>query len=157
MRTVPERPLLVHVVVVFGGFLAGPYFALRLGAWLTPDSDLVQTVAVFAFALVFAGGTTLWMGLGVATVVARGLWALLRGRRPGPEGLRADRQLVPTGYRAYAVLGVVGGLLVGLLAGLATELSVALGVAAWGGLGLAYGTALSLAAHHGWLPFPEPE
>jgi hypothetical protein len=83
-----------------------------------------------------------------------GVWLT---RRPGPEGLSPSDRVVPAGYRSYAILGLIGGVLVGLLAGLTTELALATGLMAWTLFGLAYGGSLSLAAHHGWLPFPEPE
>jgi hypothetical protein len=56
MRTVPERSGGLQVLTVLGGFLLGPFCAVRLGAVLTPGSQIVQTVAPFAFASVFAGG-----------------------------------------------------------------------------------------------------
>jgi hypothetical protein len=64
---------------------------------------------------------------------------------------------VPPGYRIYVVLGVLLGLGVGLLAGLATDLVIVAALGAWGGLGLGYGAVLYAAAHHGYLPCPEPE
>lgn len=157
MRTVPQRFFGVQVLVLFGGFLAGPLLGICLGGWAAPESEVVQTVGFFAFGLVFFLGTVSWMGLGVVTVVVSGLWRLLRGKRPGPEGLSASDQLVPAGYGAYAALGVVGGLLCGLVAGLLTEAGLLGAVGLWTGAGAAYGVALSLAAHHGWLPFPEPD
>jgi hypothetical protein len=157
VHAVPERPFLLQVVTVFGGLLVGPFFGHLMGVWLTPDSVVVQTVGWFTFALVYVGGTMLWIGIGIVTVVVSGLWRLLRGQRPGPEGFSPSHRVVPAGYRSYAILGVVGGVLVGLLAGLVTELAVATGLVAWTLFGLAYGGSLSVAAHHGWLPFPEPE
>jgi hypothetical protein len=157
VHAVPERPFLLQIVTVFGGLVAGPFFGHHMGVWLTPGSEVVQTVSWFTFALVYVGGTMLWIGIGIVTVVGSGLWRLARGRRPGPEGLSPSERVVPAGYRSYAILGVVGGVLVGLLAGIVTELAVATGLVAWTLLGLVYGGSLSVAAHHGWLPFPEPE
>lgn len=73
------------------------------------------------------------------------------------ENLRVEDRVVPPGYRAFPVLGGLLGAIVGLTAGILTGLSVADAVGIWVGTGLAYGLALWLAAHHGYLPFPEPE
>jgi hypothetical protein len=118
VHAVPERPFLLQIVTVFGGLVAGPFFGHHMGVWLTPGSEVVQTVSWFTFALVYVGGTMLWIGIGIVTVVGSGLWRLARGRRPGPEGLSPSERVVPAGYRSYAILGVVGGVLVGLLAGI---------------------------------------
>ena len=157
MRTVPERSPWMQIVTVFGGFLLGPYLGLRLSVHLTPGSELVQTASTFGFALVFVGGTLVWAGMGILTVVVGALWSLLRGRRPGPEGPRSSNRLVPPGYRAYPAFGVALGLLVGMVAGAATDLALLPAVPIWGAAGLVYGLLLSTAAHHGYLPFPEPE
>jgi len=53
--------------------------------------------------------------------------------------------------------GLVVGGGVGVLAGLVSDLSVWMGAGVWALVGLAYGYALQTAAHHGCLPFPEPE
>jgi hypothetical protein len=156
VRTAPARSGWLQIATVFGGFLLGPFSALRVSLRLVPESDLVQTVSVFAFALVFVGGTLLWMGLGIAAVVFGALLSLLRGRLPGATVARSER-LVPPGYGAYVGLGAVIGAAVGLLAGLATGLTVLWALGVWTVLGLAYGLVLWMAARHGYLPFPEPE
>jgi len=156
VRVVPVRSAWLQLAVVFGGFLLGPYAALRLGILLAPGSDLVQTVAVFGFALVFVGGTLMWAGLGLAVVVLRALMSLLGGRRPSWPAGKTERA-VPPGYGAYVVLGAVFGLLVGFVAGLATERTLLAGVVVWSLAGTGYGLALWLAAHHGYLPFLEPD
>lgn len=157
MRVVPERSPWLQIVTVFGGFLLGPYTGLRIGLALTPESDLVQTMSVFGMALIFVGGLLLWMGLGIVTVVVSFLWRVVRGRRPGPAKLDAADRLVPPGYRAFVIVGVVMGALVGLLAAVATDLTLAPALSVWTLAGLAYGLVLWTAAHHGYLPFPEPE
>lgn len=157
MRVVPDRPFGLQVVTFFGLLILGPLAGHHLAAFLLPRSELVQTVSLFAFALVFVGGMMLWMGLGVATVVLKGLTRLARGKPPGPEGLEPTDQIVPSGYRGFVVLGVVMGLGMGILAALLTELPVGTGVRWWTVVGLAYGLGLWAAAHHGYLPFPEPE
>lgn len=157
MRLVPERPASLQILTVFGGLLLGPWAALRTGLYLAPESDLVHTASVLGFALVFVGGTLFWAGLGIATVVLGGLWNLVRGRRPGPASLGTSDRIVPPGYRAYPVLGCGAGLLVGLLAGAVTDLPIRTAAAVWALLGLVYGGLLWAAAHHGYLPFPEPE
>lgn len=156
MRIVPIRPAWLQLAAVFGGFLMGPYAALRLSASLAPGSDLTQTVAVFAFALIFVGGTLLWMGLGIAAVLIRTLLGLLRGRLPAWPA-RASERAVPPGYGAYVVLGTGFGLLVGIIAGLATALTVPSAVVVWTLMGTGYGVALWMAARHGYLTFLEPE
>ena len=157
MRVVPDRSGVVQMVVVLGGFLVGPLLALAASAALAPESQVVQAVAPFAFAAVFAGGVVVWTGLGVVVVVVKGVWSLLRGRRPGPDGARSGDLLVPPGYRAFPVLGVLVGLGVGVLSTLVGATPIPVSLAAWVGLGLGYGGALWAAAHHGYLPFPELE
>ena len=157
MREVPERAAWTQLATVFGGFLVGPYLGLKTALLLTPDSDLVQTLSVFAFALVFVGGVLLWMGVGVLTVVASALFKLVRGRMPGPTSLDRKNRVVPSGYRSFVVLGVFLGGGVGVLAGIVSELSVWMGGGVWSLVGFGYGYALRTAAHYGYLPFPEPE
>jgi hypothetical protein len=157
VRVVPERPFGLQILAVFGGFLIGPYAAYRVSLSLSPGSELVETVGTLAFISVFLGGTVLWMGLGVATVGFRTLWSLVRGKRPRSATVTERERLVPPGYRSYVVLGLVIGVAVGLLAALATEATLAAAVSAWSVLGTVYGLILWLCAHHGYLPFPEPE
>lgn len=157
MRVVPERHFALQLVAVFGGFLIGPYVALRAAVALAPESGLVHGVSVMGFALIFMGGVLTWLGVGVFVVAVAFFASLLRGRRPGPApGLAADERYVPPGDGAFVVVGVAVGLAVGLLAGLATDLSLPFATAVWAGLGLAYGLLLRTAAHHGYLPF-DPE
>jgi len=123
---------------VFGGFLLGPYGALHVSLLLAPGSDLVQTVAVFTFALILIGGTLLWAGLGIAAVVARALMGLLRGRLPSwPAG--ASERVVPPGYGLYVGFGAGFGVLVGVVTGIATALTLPSAVAS--GLWQERGTA----------------
>jgi hypothetical protein len=157
VRTVPERSLWLQIITVLGGFLLGPYGAHRLSLALSPDSVIVQTVGFFGLALVFFGGTVLWMGVGIATVVVRGLWSLVRGRLPGPVSADPADRLVPPGYASYAWLGAVLGSIVGVVAAVATDLGALMALGVWTGLGIGYGLVLSAAAHFGYLPFPEPE
>ena len=157
MRVVKRRSPWLQVATVVGGFFVGPFCASRLSAALAPDSLLVEIAGFFGFALVFMVATFLWMGLGMATVLFRGLRELAKGgerQRIAPE---ASEVLVPPGYRSYWVLGTVVGCSVGFLAGLMTPLGVSTAVVVWGLAGLLYGLALWAAAHHGYLPFPEPE
>jgi hypothetical protein len=156
MRVVEERSRWLQIVAVFGGFFIGPFVALRVAMRLVPESDLVQTIGVLAFAAVFAGGAAIWLGLGLAAVVVRFFASLVRGRPPAPEALGSNDRLVPPGYRAFVVLGLGAGLAVGVLAGVATELSLPVATATWTLLGLGYGLLLWAAAHHGYLPF-DPE
>jgi len=145
------------MATVFGGFLLGPYVALQLGLLLTPRSDLVQTVGVLAFAMIFAGGALLWMGIGIVTVVASFIWKVLRGLSPRSGAPAPNNRIAPPGYRSFVILGILLGGAVGLFAGLVTDLSITTAAAAWGLAGLGYGLLLWAAAHHGYLPFLEPE
>jgi hypothetical protein len=156
MRLVPVRSPWLQVVAVFGGFLIGPWVALQVGRYLVPESELVQTVSVFAFALIFVVGTLLWAGVGIATVVIGFFMNLIRGRLPAAARATDAEALVPPGYRAYLIIGFGAGVTVGVLAGLATELSLFVGTGVWTALGLAYGWLLWVAAHYGYLPFLEP-
>lgn len=157
MRIVPHRSPWAQLGTVFGGFLVGPLVALRLGLLLTPGSDLIQTVAVLAFAMIFVGGVLLWMGIGIVAAVASLLWKLARGVSPRSGAPGPGEQIAPPGYRSFVILGMLVGGAVGLLAGLVTDLSVITAGAAWGLAGLGYGALLWAAAHHGYLPFLEPE
>lgn len=157
MRLVPERSPFLQIVSVFGGFFVGPWAALQAGLYLVPESGLVHSVGVLAFALIFVGGTLLWTGVGIASVVVSGLWRLARGRRPGPPSLQPSDRIVPPGYRAYVFLGPAAGAAVGLLAGVATDLSIVGAFSVWTILGTLYGLLLWAAAHHGYLPFFEPQ
>jgi hypothetical protein len=149
MRRVPERSPWLQLATVFGAFLLGPWAGLQTGLLLAPQSDVVQTVSVFAFALVFLGGTLVWTGVGIASVVLGGLWNLVRGRWPGPASLQPSDRFVPPGYRAYIVLGCGAGGAVGLLAGIVTGLTIFEAAAAWTVVGALYGLLLWAAAHHG--------
>ena len=156
MRVVPERAPWLQTVAVFGGFFIGPFAALRVAALQAPGSELVQTVGVLAFAMVFAGGAVVWLGLGLAAVIVRFFASLVRGRAPAPETPAARDRLVPPGYAVFVMLGVAAGSSVGVLAGVATDLSIPLATVTWALLGLGYGLLLWAAAHHGYLPF-DPE
>lgn len=144
-------------MAVFGGFLLGPLASHRVSLFFAPDSELVQTASLFAFVLVFVGGTLIWMGFGIAAVVVRALVSLVRGRLPQPATSSSRKRLVPPGYHSYVILGAVLGATVGALAALVTDLGALKAIGVWGGLGIGYGLCLSLAAHHGYLPFAEPE
>lgn len=157
MRIVPHRSPWAQMGTVLGGFLIGPYLALQLARALAPGSELIQTVSLFAFALVFAGGVVLWMGIGIVVVAASFFWKLLRGVSPRSGAPAPNDRIAPPGYRVFVLLGVLLGGAVGLLAGLVTDLSIVTAGAVWGAAGLGYGTLLWAAAHHGYLPFLDPE
>lgn len=157
MRTVPARPALTRIVTVFSAFALGPLASMIMASWLVPGSGFTETVASLALVLVFVGGTVIWMGFGVGAAVIRAAGRLGRGPRPRPATAADREDAVPQGYRVYTVLGGVLGTGVGLIAALTTDLGVLASLGAWGGLGLGYGALLTAAAHHGFLPFPEPE
>ena len=157
MRLVPQRSPLLQIVAVFGGFFVGPWVALQTGLYLVPESGLVHSVGVLAFALVFVGGTLLWTGIGIASVLVEGLWRLVRGRRPGHASPQRSDRVVPPGSRAFIFLGCGAGAAVGLLAGAVTELTLVDALGTWTTLGTLYGLLLWASAHHGYLPFFEPE
>lgn len=157
MRIVPERSLWAQLATFLAAMILGPVVALGLALMLAPASDLVHAASVIGFGAVFVGGLLVWMGIGVVTVAAGFFANLVRGPRPGAKGLAETERAVPAGYRAFALLGAVLGGSVGLLAGVVTPMSVPAATIIWGTAGVAYGAALSLAAHTGYLPFPEPE
>ncbi len=153
MRTVPRRPASLQLLAVFGGFLVGPAAALALAATLTPGSAVVATVAVPAFALIFAGGSVVWLGLGiVGAVLDLVRHAVLRAPR-GSEGHARSGQVVPPGYSAFLVGGVLMGGATGVLAFLVTPLTFVSASLAWTALGGGYGALLWAAARQGFLPF----
>lgn len=157
MRVVNRPSPWLQAATVLAAFLLGPLCASQLSALVAPGSVLVEIASFFAFTLVFIGGMVLWMGLGVGSVVLRGLWDLVRRRQLGRLKSEPTESLVPPGYRSFAVLGLVNGLGVGLVAGVTTPLGVGVAALVWGLTGLIYGLLLWGAAHHGYLPFPEPE
>lgn len=149
MRRVPERSPILQIVVVFGGFLLGPWIALRVGRHLAPGSEVVETAGQLAFALVWVGGTLLWAGLGFVTTVGS---RLFRGRRGVAAVSGGSGREVSPGYRAYLVLGCGAGLAVGLLTAMVTGLTLPVAVVVWTGVGAAYGFVLWAFAHHGYMP-----
>lgn len=157
LRIVPERPLVVQVASVVGGFAAGPLLAMAVGAAVAPSGGGGATLGVFGFVGTFLAGLLLWMGLGIVTVVGRFLVGLARRRLPDSPAADGSERLVPTGYGAFLVLGVMAGMGTGVVAGLATSAPFARAVAAWTLAGAVYGGALRALAHHGYLPFPEPD
>lgn len=157
MRVVPERSPFAQLATVFGCFLLGPAAALLLSTVLIPQSGFVQAVAPIAFALIYFGGVLAWSGLGILLVVIRGLLRLARGKRPGWSSAESAERLVPPGYRSFVVLGGLVGALLGVTSGLVSEAPALAVGAAWLMAGLGYGFVLRAAAHHGYLPFPEPE
>lgn len=157
MRAVPDRPWWAQLLTALAAMIGGPLLGLQMASALAPGSEVTQILGVLGFAAVLVAGAVLWMGLGIVTVVAGGLWKLVRGRSLRPEGLAAGETMVPPGYKVFLVLGPLFGGFVGLSAGLLSDLTVISAVAIWTGAGFGYGAALWLAAHHGYLPFPEPE
>lgn len=157
MRHVPARSPWLQLVAVFGGFLLGPWAAIQTSARLVPGSEFVQTTGALAFVLVFVGGTLLWAGLGILTLVVGGVWRVARGRAYAAAPLPRAALAVPPGYGAYIVLGIGAGFMVGVLAGVVSALTIATATAAWTTVGGLYGALLWLAAHHGYFPFREPE
>lgn len=157
MRSVPARSVWLTVMVLMGSFIAGPLLGAALGERFAPDSVLAQFVSFFVFPIAFVAGVGFWLGLGVLAVVSGALFNLLRGRRPAIVELAASDTLVPPGYGAFVVFSVMASGSAGLLIGLLSEAALLSTVAAYTIWGAMYGVALWLLAHHGYLPFPEPE
>lgn len=156
MRTVPERSNAVRIVTILVAIFAGPAVANFVAPTLSPGSALVEFFAPFSFAFVLVAGIFFWIGLGIVTVLSGGLIQMARGQRSELRVEEGDR-LVPPGYVAFVVLGgLVGGVL-GVAGGLLSDAGIVPSLAGWLALGLGYGGALWLAAHHGYLPFPEDE
>ncbi len=158
MRTVPERSAIFSFITLLAGFLSGPLIGAWFGQTLAPDSELSQIATLLVFPAVFVIGMMFWLGLAVATVVIGGIVGLFRGRMPwsGPR-VGAGRVEVPPGYWVFPVLAVVlaGG--AGVVQALLTETALLTALGAHLVVGGGYGGALWLAAHLGYLPFPEPE
>lgn len=160
MRHVPERPAVLQVGAVFGLFWLGPWAAFRASLVLAPGSGIVHTVSALAFVLVFVVGTLSWAGIGAMALIPRRLRARLRRGKPASADSAPSESAgttVPPGYRAYVVLGCANGLMVGVLAGVVTELTIPRATLAWVLIGGSYGLLLWAAAHHGYLPFREPD
>lgn len=160
MRHVPERRASLQIAAVFGLFVLGPWAALQASRILAPGSEIVHTASALAFVLVFVGGTLAWAGMGALALIPHGLrnhlrrWTAEPPASPpsGPPGM-----VVPPGYRAYLVLGFAAGVMVGVLAGIVTDLTIVRATVAWVLVGGSYGLLLWAAAHHGYLPFRDPE
>jgi len=157
LRTVPDRPALLQLATVFGGFFVGPAAGLLLSATLAPGSGLVQTASVLGFVLVFVGGTLIWAGFGAAGLVVSAFRALAGRGGARRSAAERDQRVAPRGYGAYVLLGAVVGISLGVLCALTTDLSLGTAAASWTFTGLAYGLSLWAAAHHGYLPFLEPD
>jgi len=157
MRTVPERPALLTFGVLIAAMVAGPLLGLQIGQRVAPDSEFAQSAGMLAFPLAFLGGLLLWMGIGIVRVVWAALRNLARGGRPAAVRLERGRALVPPGYGAFVALSLLLPGAAGLVAGLASEAAVLTTVPTYTVAGAAYGGALWWLAHHGYLPFPEPE
>ena len=97
------------------------------------------------------------MGLGVVSVVLGGLRNLLLGRVPPVADWDASSALVPPGYGSFVVVSLLASGGAGLLVALLSQTGLAPALAWYGACGAAYGCALWTLAHHGYLPFPEPE
>ena len=160
MRHVPERPAALQIGVVFGLFFLGPWAALQASRFLAPESEIVHTASALAFVLVFVVGTLSWAGIGAIALIPGSLRNHLRrgtaaspvSAPSGPTGL-----VIPPGYRAYVVLGFANGFMVGVLAGIVSDLTIPRATLAWVLVGASYGLVLWAAAHHGYLPFRDPE
>lgn len=160
MRHVPERPASLQLGAVLGLFFLGPWAALQMGLILAPGSEIVHTASALAFVLVFVVGTLAWAGIGAMALIPRALRNHLRRGKAAPPASAPSESpgtVVPPGYRAYVVLGVAAGVMVGLLAGIVTVLTIPLAMLAWVLVGASYGLLLWAAAHHGYLPFRDPE
>lgn len=160
MRHVPERPASLQIGAVFGLFLLGPWAGLQASRVLAPGSEIVDTVSALALVLVFVVGTLTWAGIGALALIPRGLRNhLRRGTAAPPASASSDPPgtVVPPGYRAYVVLGCANGFMVGVLAGIVTDLSILRSTVAWVLVGASYGLLLWGAAHHGYLPFRDPQ
>lgn len=145
--------LAASIACLVGGPLLGTLVA-RVAA---PGSDTAQWLSPLALALAFVAGLLLWFGVGVVSVVGGAVWRLLTGRfrasAPDPS-----RELVPPGYGAFLPLSVGSGVLAGLVAAWTCDASPGWIVAASHiAAGAAYGLSVRALAHHGYLPFPEPE
>ncbi|MCA9503140.1 MAG: hypothetical protein KC616_08650 [Myxococcales bacterium] len=154
MRFVPHRSAPSQLLAVFGSFAAGPIVGIRLADALAPDSTVAQLAAALGFCLTFVGGLLLWFGLGLFGIV-RTMWRRRGGRVQRADGVKGV--LVPPGYRSFVVLGLLLPPTTGLLVGLLSTSPLLLCMAIFTMAGLLYGICLRALAHHGYLPFPEPE
>ena len=157
MRSVPERNPGLTLLVLIGVFFVGPFLGMGLADRLAPDSELSQLVSALAFIGVLLGGLLFWFGWGVAAVVVGGLWRLVRGKVPKAADFDRGAALVLPGYGAFVTLSLLLPGAAGLLVSGVGEASLLLVIGCYLGVGAAYGGALWWLAHHGYLPFPEPQ
>ena len=154
---IDHHPALV-LLSVLACFAGGPVLGVAVAHWAAPGSELAQFVSPLAFALSFAGGLVLWFGVGVVTVVGRGLPRLLSGRRRRARTAAPPAAAtIPPGHGSFLPLALAFGLLAGIVAGSVPQASSFwFSCAAHLVAGAAYGTALRALARRGYLPFPEP-
>jgi hypothetical protein len=157
MRVVPERSTGATFFVLIGAFVSGPVLGLQLGAHLFADSEIARVLSVMVFPLSFFLGLAFWMGFGIFRVVLAALRNLLRGGPPAAARLETTQTLVPPGYGAFVVIPLVLTTLAGMIASVVSATSAWSAVPACAGFGGAYGLTLWWLAHHGYLPFPEPQ
>lgn len=157
MRVVPERSTGATFFVLIGAFVSGPFLGLQLGAHLVADSELAQVLSVMVFPLSFFLGLVFWMGFGIFRVVLGAIRSLLRGGPLAAARLETDQTLVPPGYGAFVVIALVLTTLAGTIASVVSAASVLVAVPVYAAVGGSYGLALWWLAHHGYLPFPEPQ
>ena len=156
MRTAPQRnPWLVFAASA-SCLVGGPILGSLVATFGAPASAIAQWLSPLAFVLAFVLGELIWFGLGVVSVVAGGVARRLRGR------LRSDApdpnaELIPPGYRAFLPVSILLGGLAGLVAAVTQDAGSGWPIAAAHvAAGFAYGASLRAAAHHGYVPFPEP-
>jgi hypothetical protein len=96
-----------------------------------------------------------WAQLVVAVLLlVGGPWGALELAQASAPSSRVVQSLAPL---AFPVLGVTAGVVLGVLSAVLTDWTLAPALALWVGSGTMYGSTLWGAAHHGYLPFPEPE
>ena len=157
MRCAPERPMFVTIGVLILSFFVGPLLGLGLSQALAPGSQLAWMASTVAFAVAFLSGLLAWLGLGVSAVIFSGLGNFMRERIDASVKSGPADALVPPGYGAFVVLSVVSAGFAGVVVGIASDTSLLAVVGLYGFVGVGYGLALWLLAHHGYLPFPEPQ
>lgn len=157
MRTVPARTRAVQIPTILAAFVAGPLAAYLMSPTLSPGSTVIAAVAPFAFGLVLFLGILLWVGFGVITVITGGLVRIARGRGGVRQKVGPGEMLVPAGSPSFVLLGGLVGAGLGSVGWLLSDVPFLTGFGGWLGLGLAYGAALWMAAHNGFLPFPEDD
>lgn len=143
----PVRALFMTLALFFGGGAIGN----GLAGWLAPESGVTALSSFLALPAAFMLSLVLWQGFTVMLMLLKAF----RGQRPhGPRDVGALQALVDKAW-LLVPLPVLFATAAGLIAGLLGEHDFSTTVAAYAGVGLAYGLVCRALGRAGMLPLLE--